>query len=161
MPEIDQAIEQLELFADCEDYYRKNFKIQLPPDLLFPALQLAIQALEEKAERDKYNLVLTAMKKRFGNCTCQTCQDGRALLNELTRLHNVAAEYGVDIDTMLTLAKSQIKTISDNAQLWEENERLKAENKTIYRALAVFCGIELINKITGFVIENREADCQE
>lgn len=58
MTEIEKAIEQLEMFVECEDYYKQNYRVMQPPELLFPALKLGIEALREKEKRDE-NIPLT------------------------------------------------------------------------------------------------------
>ena len=50
---IQEAVEQMEMFAECEDYYRQNYRVVQPPELLFPAIQTAIATLREQAEREK------------------------------------------------------------------------------------------------------------
>ena len=49
----------------------------------------------------------------------------------------LAAEYGIDAKTMLTLAKSQIKTTKSNIEL---SERLE-EAETLIAKLAVLCDV--------------------
>lgn len=49
---IEQSIEQLELFLACEAEYRQGYKVMLPPELLFPALRDALSALRaQQAQR--------------------------------------------------------------------------------------------------------------
>jgi len=46
----------------------------------------------------------------------------KRLQAQLAKYDEVAAEYGIDGKTMLTLAKSQIKTAQDNVELMEQLE---------------------------------------
>ena len=48
-------------------------------------------------------------------------------LRQKREVDALAAEYGIDAKTMLTLARSQIQTTKSNIKLMEENDQLRAE----------------------------------
>jgi len=54
------------------------------------------------------------------------CADAlESLSADLAPFQAAAAEYGIDAQTMLTLARSQIATAKENVRLREENEELR------------------------------------
>lgn len=63
---IEESTEQLDMFVECEEYYRKNYRVVLPPELLFPALDTALAALRECAERrENKPLTIEAVKRHL------------------------------------------------------------------------------------------------
>ena len=61
----------------------------------------------------------------------QLCDERNALQSEVETYRNAARLYGIDPDTMLTLARSQIKTCADNIRLVEKMQEVFALFKYI------------------------------
>ena len=64
-----------------------------------------------------------------GYIICAECAEEVERMNaEIQQFREAAAaEYGIDAQTMLTLAKSQIATAKRNCELRDENENLRNE----------------------------------
>ena len=88
-------------------------------------------------------------------------QERAALFEEVQAYRNAARLYGIDPATMLTLAKSQVKTCADNIRLIEKMQevfelfRYVPENLTEQEVVSaitqydgdlVYCGLSIIRK---------------
>ena len=62
------------------------------------------------------------------------------LEKQLAKYDEIAAEYGIDGKTMLTLAKSQIKTAQDNVALLEQLTASQRREKAARNELCLRCG---------------------
>jgi uncharacterized paraquat-inducible protein A len=63
-----------------------------------------------------------------------------ALQAQLAEYEALAAEYGIDGQTMLTLAKSQIATAADNVKLMEQLTASQRREKAARNELCQKCG---------------------
>ena len=63
-----------------------------------------------------------------GYIICAECAvEVNRMQAEIQQFREAAAEYGIDAQTMLTLARSQITTAKENCELRDENENLRNE----------------------------------
>ena len=91
-------------------------------------------------------------------------QERAALFEEVQAYRNAARLYGIDPATMLTLAKSQVKTCADNIRLIEKMQevfelfRYVPENLTEYYFLSNFYSAPVT--YNGMCFENNEAAFQ-
>ena len=80
-------------------------------------------------------------------------QERAALFEEVQAYRNAARLYGIDPATMLTLAKSQVKTCADNIRLIEKMQevfelfRYVPENLTEQEV--VYCGLSIIRSFSS------------
>jgi hypothetical protein len=83
---------------------------------------------------------------RYEHRTCKATVDKAAadliesLQAQLAKYDEVAAEYGIDGQTMLTLAKSQIATAADNVKLMEQLTASQRREKAARNELCQKCG---------------------
>jgi hypothetical protein len=75
----------------------------------------------------------------------ENLNDAAALIEslqaQLAKYDEVAAEYGIDGKTMLTLAKSQIRTAQDNIKLREQLTASQRREKEARNELCLKCGL--------------------
>lgn len=71
------------------------------------------------------------------------------LLSQLAKYDEVAAEYGIDGKTMLTLAKSQIKTAQDNIKLQEQLTASQRRADAAVEQLRLYAGCNVCNHREG------------
>jgi hypothetical protein len=83
--------------------------------------------------------------------------DVKYLLAELDRLNKIASDYGVDIETMLTLAKSQIETAKENVRLAALAEKAESERDRAIHEVHRRCRpIEFVDGIAFYDCDNCE-----
>ena len=92
---IQEATEQMEMFAECEDYYRQNYRVVQPPELLFPAIQTALAALRECAER-REGCVFCGEKRHHIR---EAFDDGTAQIIEAMNNYALSIETPMDATT--------------------------------------------------------------
>ena len=86
------------------------------------------------AEFEDIGLSPEEIKEKINNAEVHAdCMESKMLAfkAELDRIKAIAENYGVDVDVMLMLAKSQINTARDNERIMEELEQVKVERDAL------------------------------